>query len=367
MLEEYPQIFLNVTKKNMKIKIIEIYRKKIPLKTPYLLAYKKIHYIDSIFTYVQTENGKSAWGESTPLLGYNKNSIEQIFNFTIDLAKQYIGKSAYDIVLEQPSKKDGFLYTAIFSPIEQLVREVKNFRIKIPLVGIIQEESLGDIESCIAKIRQKGFKTFKMKVGYLSIEEDLQRIKIFQEILLDDEVIRIDANQSLCLKNAEKIIHICNPKKIQFLEQPLNSDAWFEHGYLAKNSHIPIMLDESISDLDSIKKTAEFLSASYIKLKLMKQGSFENLKKMSCLAKQLNLKVIIGNGVSTFISNREEAIFWAEELAKFDLAGEMNGYLKMAPEYSFCSIKHTNFIDLNMPLDISNNIFKNTDRISFEA
>jgi o-succinylbenzoate synthase len=351
----------------MKIKKIVIYKKKIPLKTPYSLAYKIIHYLDSIFTCIQTEDGKLAWGESTPLIGYNKNNIEQIFNSTNCLAKQYIGKSVHDILKNHPSENDGFLYSAIYSPIEELARGFRNFGIKIPLAGLIQEKSLQDIESCLGKLRQEGFKTFKIKAGFLPIENDLQRIKIFQEMLFDNEVIRIDANQSLNINNAEKITCICNPTKIQFLEQPLKHDAWFEHGQLAKNSPIPIMLDESISDLDSLKKTAEFSAASFIKLKLMKQGSFENLKKMTELAKQLNLKIVIGNGVSTFISNRGEAIFWAEELAEFGLAGEMNGYLKTISEYSFCDINFSNFADLNMPLKISDNLFKNADNMSYIA
>jgi hypothetical protein len=89
------------------------------------------------------------------------------------------------------------------------------------------------------------------------------------------------------------------------------------------------MLDESITDLDSLDRTARSGAAHIVKLKWMKQGGMSYLCEMAEHARRLGLRIVLGNGVAGWIDNRHEAIFWLEQLQDMQLAGEMNGYLKI--------------------------------------
>ena len=53
------------------------------------------------------------------------------------------------------------------------------------------------------------------------------------------------------------------------------------------------------------------------------------LRAMVERARRLDLRIVLGNGVAGWIDNRHEAIFWLEQLQDMQLAGEMNGYLKI--------------------------------------
>jgi L-alanine-DL-glutamate epimerase-like enolase superfamily enzyme len=181
----------------------------------------------------------------------------------------------------------------------------------------------------LQRVRKFGYKVFKLKVGFLPLEEDILRLRTFQYELANDERIRVDANQSLTEADAAMLLAGCIPGKIELFEQPLPVGAWDECTRLARFAPVPIMLDESITDLDSLDRTAESGAANIVKLKWMKQGGMFFLREMVERARRLGLRVVLGNGVAGWIDNRHEAIFWLEHLQDMQLAGEMNGYLKI--------------------------------------
>jgi hypothetical protein len=56
---------------------------------------------------------------------------------------------------------------------------------------------------------------------------------------------------------------------IELFEQPFKEGNWEDMKRLAKISPIPLMLDESIYDMNDIEKVIQLECADYIKLKLM--------------------------------------------------------------------------------------------------
>lgn len=313
----------------MRIGSIRVYRLSQPLCEPYHLSYRTISALDSVWVKLELTDGNMGWGESTPLPGYTESDLSAVWATTNNLARAWIGKDANSILVSPPCAQDGFLFTAIWTALEEATGGIPQLTGKVPLVGLVQERAGESPENALQRVRKLSYKAFKIKVGFLSSDEDRKRLRTFQHGLHDGEYIRVDANQSLSEASARMLLSSCIPGKIELFEQPLPVKAWDECARLARLAPVPIMLDESITDLESLDRTARSGAAKIIKLKWMKQGGMSFLRAMVERARRLDLRIVLGNGVAGWIDNRHEAIFWLEQLQDMQLAGEMNGYLKI--------------------------------------
>jgi L-alanine-DL-glutamate epimerase-like enolase superfamily enzyme len=313
----------------MIIESIKVVRLLQPLTEPYHLAYGSITSLDSVWVCLRLQNGRTGWGECTPLFGYSDSNIEMVWATSNFLACQWVGKDSNEILRAPLRGKDGFLYTAVWTALEEANGNIPQVTGSVPLVQLLQERVDECPESALKRVRKLGSKVYKIKTGQLSIENDMERLHALQQGLQSGECIRIDANQSLTETKAATLMSICIPGKVELFEQPLKIADWQGCARLAKISPIPIMLDESIVDIQSLHKTAKYGAAAIVKLKWMKQGGWGYLVEMIKVARQNNLRVVLGNGVAGWINNRHEAIFWLKHLQDMNLFGEMNGYLKI--------------------------------------
>src|SRR5262249_32190821 len=92
---------------------------------------------------------------------------------------------------------------------------------------------------------------------------------------------------------------------------------------------VPLMLDESIVDAGDVFRAAG--CADYIKLKLAKNGSPARLLELIRQAREIGLKVILGNGVQGMIGCWLEG--QVQVLAGLDHPGEMNGFRKLRDNF----------------------------------
>lgn len=313
----------------MRIESILVYRLTFPLVEPYHLSYGLIHELEVVWVRIQLLDGSIGWGESTPLLGYTDSDIDAVWRTTNQLAATWVGKESSDILSVPLRDQDGFLFTAAWTALEAATDAIASVSGEVPLVGLAQERAREKPADALRRVRKPGYTIFKIKVGFLSLAEDLERLRLFQSELFSGELLRIDANQALSENAAATLLEICLPGKVELFEQPLAVNAWNECARLAHLAPIPIMLDESITDLASLERTARTGAASIVKLKWMKQGGKLYLREMVACARNLGLRVVLGNGVASWINNRHEAAFWLEDLKDMGLAGEMNGYLKI--------------------------------------
>ena len=116
-----------------------------------------------------------------------------------------------------------------------------------------------------------------------------------------------------------------DPGNLQFLEQPFKEKDWTAMAELAKISPIPLGLDESIYDMESVDKARQLKCAQFVKFKLMKVASAQSLVECIEKSRQYGFGVILGNGAAGEISCYQEALVAGKTGT---LAGEMNGFLK---------------------------------------
>ena len=138
-------------------------------------------------------------------------------------------------------------------------------------------------------------------------------------------ILRVDANQGFTPEAACRFATKVGPENIELFEQPCADDDWDGAVKVARNSPLPMMLDESIYGVADIDRAASLKAARFIKLKLMKLGGLGRLDAALARIRELGMVPVLGNGVASEIG------CWMEGCVarrRIDNAGEMNGFLK---------------------------------------
>ncbi len=308
---------------------IRLERLSLPLTIPYKLAFGPVTAFDTVIAHITDDNGRSGFGEATILTGYTSETIEGCWTRIQVIAASLIGLpideakiQAFGHHYEAP-----FTVTALVTGIEMLEGHsvlMPSEPTTVPLLAILSAMDEPRIAEEINRHVEDGYKTIKVKIGW-DVEDDLKRTAFIQSCLPDDVRIRIDGNQGYSKEDGITYATRVDPNKIELLEQPCHMDDWDAAAAVAKVSNVPFMLDESIYGEAEIERAARLKTVQFVKLKLMKAGSIDNLQKQLKLIKSLGMTPVLGNGVAA------DPGCWMEccvATTMIDNAGEMNGFLK---------------------------------------
>ena len=161
---------------------------------------------------------------------------------------------------------------------------------EIPLLRMLGgtlEKEIADAKT----FRQAGFKHWKIKIGLLSLDEDLHRVGVLSELLKGD-VVSVDANGAMSLTDAIRFCESAEAKNISFAEQLINANSSLgDFVLLKKHSPIPIALDESIHGIQEIEEFMNAKAFDGASLKLIKTGGVLEAWNCARILYEKNLKL----------------------------------------------------------------------------
>ena len=308
---------------------ITLRRLRLPLKVPYKLAFGPVIAFDTILVCVTGDGGETGFGEATILTGYTPETVEGAWALVQQLAAGMKGldaAAAKTLALKHHHDAP-FAVTSLVTAVE--MAEASPFLVieketPVPLLAILSASEPGPIETELESHIAAGYGTVKVKVGF-DWQKDSERLKFIQGVVGDRIGIRIDGNQGFSRDDALAFTRRLAPDHIELFEQPCHMDDWAAAKAVAEISPVPMMLDESIYGPAEIERAAKEGSARFIKLKLMKAGSLENLAAELDLIRNLGMEPVLGNGVAADPGCWMEACIARTHITN---AGEMNGFLK---------------------------------------
>lgn len=161
---------------------------------------------------------------------------------------------------------------------------------------------LDTVPKMVQKMHAKPWPIYKVKLGG---EDDIAIIKALRAHT--NSPIRIDANGGWALEEAKEKIPLLADLGVELIEQPLAKDNWAEMKELFHFSQLPLIADEScVSESDVIKCYQHFHG---INIKLTKCSGMTPARRMIKEARQLGLKVMMGNMNETNIGTAAIANF----------------------------------------------------------
>lgn len=241
--------------------------------------------------FILEADGIRAFGEAAPLPGFSRESLDEVVQ---ELEQKR--NPVHDFIRKEtenpgtPKRKpDTPLTPALAFALDTLVYDFrgkrkrqplhkmmfKDFQNSIPLNATLGLDSDADFMNRAQKYWKEGYRTFKVKTGR-NFEHELERIRQLREAFPASR-IRIDANQSWELNEAESNLGRLETLDIEYCEEPLQNPVVDKLHLLQKKISIPIALDEFLHQPGFSERLIRQKAGNIIIIKPMVIGSFKKI------------------------------------------------------------------------------------------
>jgi L-alanine-DL-glutamate epimerase-like enolase superfamily enzyme len=277
----------------MNIKSATLFPLSIPLRAPMKMSGETVTHANTLLLRLVDSDGREGWGETSaaPLM-----TGETLGSILANAA--YLLKAAKEVSWADPCEigniQSRFLYgnTSVKSCVELALMDLFAQAKGEPAWSLLRKvhriESLvmpnplpvlrmlgGSLETELADaraLRDQGYRHWKIKVGVYDLNTDLQRVAAICAAL-EGDTISADANGAFTLEQAVAFCRSDLASRLSFVEQPIAAGhSIADFASLKKASPLPICLDESIHDIDTIKVSADNGVMDGASLKLIKLG-----------------------------------------------------------------------------------------------
>jgi o-succinylbenzoate synthase len=296
-----------MAKKNLPIKSIGIYKLTIPLIEPFIISLGPQYDAESIIVIIKTD-GYTGFGECSPYMSINGESLDTCFIVGQYLAKVLKEKNALDIkACTEAMNKTIFANNSIKSAFDMALYDIASQHAEVPLYKFLGGKndktlvtdytvSLNEAKKMAedaAKYKQQGFPVIKVKLGE-SKHKDAERIHLIREAIGYEIPLRIDANQGWDVKTAIATLNELERYNIQHCEEPIPRWDFMRLRKVKKKSPIPIMADETCCDHHDAKRLISLKACDMINIKLGKSGGIYDALKIIGLAEKAKMKMQVG-------------------------------------------------------------------------
>ncbi len=252
---------------------------------------------------VRLANGAEGIGEAATLGGprWSEESVEAIkANIDAHLAPALIGHradrfEATGALLDAAAKRNNAAKAAIDTALFDAVGRTLGVPAHLLLGGLVRDsvpvlwtlasgDPVQEIEEAEAKLAARLHDTFKVKIGALSPEADLARMRRLTTALAGRARFIVDANQAWDETTANRCLPVLADLGVTLVEQPL--PAWNVAGMarVRARSAVPLMADECVFSTHDMLGVAQAAAADVVSLKLVKHAGLLNLHKVAAVA-----------------------------------------------------------------------------------
>ncbi|KAB2454071.1 dipeptide epimerase [Bacillus cereus] len=330
----------------MKITAIHLYAIHLPLRSPFVISYGSYSDMPSIIVKMETDEGIIGYGEGvaddhvtgeswestfhtlkhtlTPaLIGKNPMNIEKIHDmmdntiYGVPTAKAAIDIACFDIM----GKK-------LNQPVYQLIGG--RYHEEFPVTHVLSIADPEDMAEEAASMIQKGYQSFKMKVG-TNVKEDVKRIEAVRERVGNDIAIRIDVNQGW--KNSANTLTALRSLghlNIDWIEQPVIADDIDAMAHIRSKTDLPLMIDEGLKSSREMRQIIKLEAADKVNIKLMKCGGIYPAVKLAHQAEMAGIECQVGSMVESSVAS--SAGFHVAFSKKIITSVELTGPLKFTKD-----------------------------------
>lgn len=198
---------------------LRLYRYALPMRRPVHLKQGILKERQGLILQAQNEAGQWHWGEVAPFPGLHHESLPDCVR-----QLQEVDLNSVDLRGCFPSVAWGLemLRQPLHPPLQK--RRPVEARPQLTLNALLTEPENQDLDREAHSLYQAGYRCFKLKVGLRDPQRDLQRIQLIQQSF-PDVTLRLDANRSWSLAQAQNFIERLPLQGIEYLEEPLKQPA----------------------------------------------------------------------------------------------------------------------------------------------
>lgn len=266
---------------------IELYKLFIHLKEPFVISLGAVDSAESLIVILRTEDGCTGYGECSPYMSINGESVDTCFIVGQYFANFLKGKDALRIE-DRIADMDKIIYgnSSVKSAFDMALYDIASQHAQLPLYEFLggrknktletdMTVSIGDphkMQADAVRFKNEGFPAIKVKLGEAK-NIDVERIRMIREGIGNEIPLRIDANQGWKTADmAIEVLHALAPYNIEHCEEPILRWRFMELQKVSAASPIPIMADETCGDEHDAERLIQLKACQMFNIKLGKSG-----------------------------------------------------------------------------------------------
>lgn len=304
----------------------------------------------AVIILVRSSDGVVGIGESTTPGGpwWSGESVESI-KLHIDeyLVPLILGKSAF---LLEPMRRemDLAMHGNLFAKagIEMALLDLIGKTLDLPICQLIGGQcrdsievlwplATGDAAQEIAeaeeKLEQRLHRAFKLKMGALAPDKDVERAMTIARALEGRAILRVDPNERWNESTANRAMRQLQDAGVDLIEQPV--PRWNLEGSarLAESFDMEVMVDEGLTTLQDLQRIIALRAGGTVSLKTMKSGGIRATKTLADVATAAGLGLYMGTFLETSVGTAANMQLCAV-LPDLPFGGELIGPMLLADD-----------------------------------
>jgi L-alanine-DL-glutamate epimerase-like enolase superfamily enzyme len=267
---------------------------------------RAVDVLSSTVVRIRTDEGLDGFGETCPLgPTYLPAFGEGARAALLELAPALVGLDptnlgAVNEAMDAALRGHGYAKSAVDVACWDVLGKATG-RPAAALLGGVRQESfplyvaipLGPAEAMVDHVRAhvaKGIRQFQLKLG-ADPRDDARRVAAVVEATGDEEIVIADANGGYRLQDAVVAARLLEDMPRTYYEQPCASLE--ECLYVRRLTTLPMILDESITNVQSLLRAWSEQGMEAINLKVSKVGGLTKAKLVRDMAEELGLRLTI--------------------------------------------------------------------------
>jgi len=269
-----------------------------------------------VYVRVTAEDGSEGWGEARPSHRWSYETEESVVSTLRDyLAPTLAGADLWDLrglhALMDSVIAPGISTGAPVAKcgVDMAVHDLLAKRAGVPLISflgggaadhirltyIVSVSEVAEAERRAAAAWEQGFRGFKVKVG-MDPAKDLEMLRAVRAAA-PDAFLWADANQGYDMGTALAQTRKMEPLGVDCLEQPVPANDWTGLRRIARNSPVPIGVDESVFSAADLLQLIKLEACDVFVMKLSKMGGLYRARLATQIAREAGLG-ILGSGLT---------------------------------------------------------------------
>jgi mandelate racemase len=164
-----------------------------------------------------------------------------------------------------------------------LVRLVGGTEKPIPAYGAVGYDGVAGSARVAERWAKLGFKGVKAKIGYPTVEEDLQVIRAMRKAVGHETAIMVDYNQSLAPPEAVRRLRVLDEERLTWVEEPVLAHDYQGHALVAREIKTPIQCGENWWGPHDMRQAIETRASDYMMPDVMKIGGVTGWMRAAAL------------------------------------------------------------------------------------
>jgi o-succinylbenzoate synthase len=261
---------------------------------------------------LEEAGGRTGYGESAPWPGFGLETLASSKAALALAAKHLIGlpagaylEAAEDLMRLAPVAAAPCARHAIDLALHDLAAQAAGVSVAVLLGGpsalaevrvnaVIPRLAAVETAEAARRAVERGAGTIKLKVGGAPLAEDVSRVRATRDAVGSGIRIRVDANQAWSETTAIEALAALRPFDLEYVEQPVRAEDLDALARVrARADGIPIAADESVRDLETVRRILAMRASDVIIVKPMALGGLAAARRVVALARDHGVDVVV--------------------------------------------------------------------------